>query len=213
MPQEVAHALRHRLPITDPRFDRIYPIAHRPRSEMHWTPLEVALRACALLGVEPSSRVLDIGAGVGKLCLVGALTTSARWFGIERVPEMVAAANAAAAALGVADRARFLEGDAESLEWSMFDAFYLFNPFAEQLWAEHEDPLARRDAYLEDVALTQQRLAEAIPGTRVVTYHGFGGDMPPSYELLHREAAFEDELQLWVRRRTRRCVPVPDLTA
>jgi 2-polyprenyl-3-methyl-5-hydroxy-6-metoxy-1,4-benzoquinol methylase len=49
-------------------FDQIYPGEQRERSCLHWTPLDVAQRACALLASEPAARVLDIGAGVGKLC-------------------------------------------------------------------------------------------------------------------------------------------------
>jgi SAM-dependent methyltransferase len=185
-------------------FDQIYPGEQRERSCLHWTPLDVAQRACALLASEPAARVLDIGAGVGKLCLVGALTTSAHWFGIERDAAMVAAAQAAADALGVTARATFIEGDIDSLDWSVFDAFYLFNPFAEARWAVEGDRLARRDAFVATVALTEQRLADAAPGTRVVTYHGFGGEMPASYDLAHREPAHEDVLELWIRRATRR---------
>jgi SAM-dependent methyltransferase len=199
MPQDVASpAQRLQHSLCDSVFDRVYPREQRRRSWIHWTPLDVAYRVCALL--EPCQRVLDVGAGVGKLCHIGALTTTSSWFGIERDPEMVQIANEASIALGVADRAKFTVGNVDELDWSVFDGFYLYNPYAEQLWSEELDPLARRDAYIANVALTQQRLDAAAPGTRVVTYHGFGGELPATYEMLHREPAHEDELQLWIRR-------------
>jgi len=46
----------------------------------------------------------------------------------------------------------------------------------------------------------ERRLAAARPGTRVVTYHGFGGEMPPGFERVRRDA---DELSLWIRTRPR----------
>ncbi len=185
-------------------FDQVFPAVHRLRSWVYWTPVDVALRACALLAPTDAHRVLDVGAGVGKLCLVGAMSTSASWFGIERDAEMVDVANAAARTLGVHDRVRFAHGDVRSLDLSAYDAFYLFNPFAEVLFDDCDDPLARRDDYVAMIAHVQEQLANAAPGTRIVTYHGLGGDMPVGYELAHEEPAREDHLRLWIRAGQRR---------
>ena len=204
MPQVIADALRRGTAFADPKFDRIFPAQQRFRSWLHWTPLDVAVRASALLASQRAIRVLDVGAGVGKVCLVGALTTPATWFGIERDAEMVTAARAAAIKLRVQNRAVFTVGDVTSTDWSGFDAFYLFNPFGEHLLRGPDDAFSRREAYVSSIELTQQHLAAARPGTRVVTYHGFGGDMPPGYELIHREPIHEDELMLWIQRPSRR---------
>jgi predicted RNA methylase len=200
VPPAVASSLRLQQSLSDVQFDQVYPREHRVRSWVHWTPLDVAYRVCALLDPTPTCRVLDVGAGVGKLCHVGALTTAASWVGVERDPEMVQVATRAAIALGVTERTTFLQGDAYDVDWSAFDGIYLYNPFAEQLWVEEIDPETRRTAYSANIASTQERLAAARSGTRVVTYHGFGGDMPASYDLVHREPAHEDELQLWIQR-------------
>jgi hypothetical protein len=37
-------------------------------------------------------------------------------------------------------------------------------------------------------------------GTRVVTYHGFGGEFPGDYVLVHRVAVASDYLSLWIKR-------------
>jgi SAM-dependent methyltransferase len=185
-------------------FDQVFPAIHRLRSWVYWTPVDVALRACALLAPTGVQRVLDVGAGVGKLCLVGAVSTSASWFGIERDAEMVRVANAAARSLGVEHRAQFSHGDVRSVDFSSYDAFYLFNPFAEVLFDDCDDALAIRDVYVAMIAYVQQQLERAAPGTRVVTYHGLGGDMPLGYELAHEEPAREDHLRLWIRTPARR---------
>jgi cyclopropane fatty-acyl-phospholipid synthase-like methyltransferase len=185
--------------VADPMFDLVFPSEQRLRSWVHWTPIEIATRACQLLAWKPEARVLDVGSGVGKLCLVGALTTDARWFGVEHDGAMVEAARIAAATLGVEDRTRFFHGDAMALEWSSFDAFYLFNPFAERFMAARHDDVSARDAYLASVDAVQRRLATTKLGSRVVTYYGFGGALPPGFRLIHREAANEDQLCMWER--------------
>lgn len=201
----LVHALRHGAPVADPLFDLVFPADQRLRSWVHWTPLEVAVRASTFLAWKPGARVLDLGAGVGKLCLVGALTTDASWFGVEVDPRMVDAARAAAAALGVTDRVTFHQADATQAAWPDLDSIYLFNPFAERrLAATKRDELACLDAYAASVYAVQRRLVAAKPGTRVVTYFGFGGQMPPCYDLIHREPAHDDELCVWVRRPRRR---------
>lgn len=196
----ISTLLRQHQVVPDEQFDRVFPIGHRYRSALHWTPIEIALRACAWLAPEPDSTALDIGSGVGKVCLVGALTTPGQWVGIERDANMVSAAIKAARALGVANRTCFVHGELASINWAKFDGFYLFNPFAEALFAVACDPVERQAAYIEHVAQVQRGLVTARPGTRVVTYHGFGGEFPRELELVHREPAREDELCFWVRR-------------
>lgn len=183
----------------DVAFDQVFPAAQRFRSYLHWTPVDVAKRAVALLAPTPDHKVLDVGSGVGKVCLIGAADTRASWFGIERDAEMVQIARAAASSLKLEERVQFLLGDVASIDWSMFDAFYLFNPFAEMLAYGPDDALARRDRYVTTIHFVQQQLALSRAGTRVVTYHGFGSNPPPGYDLVHREAAREDELCLWIR--------------
>lgn len=188
--------------VDDAQFDRLFPSSQRFRSWMHWTPVEVAVRAAALLA-PGHERVLDIGAGVGKLCLIGAATTSASWVGIEQNADMVNAANAARVRLGLETRVRFIRGDIAHLDWTSFDSFYLFNPFAEMLFVGDGTPLERRERYVATIEFVQSRLARAATGTRVVTYHGFGGDMPRGFECVHYERAREDELRLWIKRSRR----------
>jgi SAM-dependent methyltransferase len=199
-PLAIKKALRQGLPVQDHVFDLLFPAAQRRRSWLHWTPLRVARRMCTLLAPRPGEYVLDIGSGVGKPCLVGALMTRATWFGIERDLDMVRAATDAARALGLQRRARFMLGEMELFDWSRFDAFYLFNPFAESLFATDLDALDRRARYVASVEAAQDQLSRTARGTRVITYQGFGGDMPAGFE---REKC-DGDLELWVHRRSRR---------
>ena len=195
----IAKALRQRVVMEDATFDAVFPARQRFRSWLHWTPVDVAMRAVDLLAPTRRCKVLDVGSGVGKLCLIGAAVTRSMWFGIERDLEMVRAANTAAMRMRVEGRIRFLHGDIASLDWSIFDAFYLFNPFGEILLFDSDDALSRRERYAASIAYVQRQLSRARAGTRVVTYHGFGGEMPSGFTVVHREPAHEDELVLWVR--------------
>ena len=194
----IAIALRNQVAVPDAHFDALYPTGQRFRSYNHWTPIEVALRACALLAPQPDERVLDVGSGVGKVCLVGALTTRATWVGVETEAQMVRAAEAAARRLQLGDRVRFMNADATEIDWSGFAAIYMFNPFAEGLLDARRNPAAR-DRFALNIERAKAQLARTHAGTRLVTYHGFGGQVPAGFELAHEELARQDRLSLWVR--------------
>lgn len=204
MPATFAQVLRQRAVMEDATFDKVFPIAQRFRSWMHWTPVDVALRAAALLAPTPNRKVLDVGSGVGKLCLIGAAVTHATWFGVERDEHMVHAARDAAMRMHLEQRTYFIHGDITCVDWTMFDSFYLFNPFGEMLAFGTEDALTRRERHVAAIDFVQHQLSRTVEGTRVVTYHGFGAELPPGFDLTHREPARDDELCLWVRRPSRR---------
>jgi hypothetical protein len=185
---------------TDRTFDRLVREDLRHLSRTHWTPIEVAIRATALLSPTPGLRVLDVGAGVGKLCMVGALATHGMWCGIEQHSSLVSAARQLARSLGVAEHTMFLHGDALGIEWTGFDAIYLYNPFERAPF-----PSAFRVDMRDQVTRVEERLASLPNEVRVVTLNGFGGVMPPSYELLyHERMATGLDLVLWVQRTARR---------
>src|SRR4029077_8901586 len=74
----VAAASRH-IPSSDDEFDSAYDKQIRELSEQHWTPLWVAARVAHLLTRSGATRVLDVGSGAGKFCIVGALSTDAEF--------------------------------------------------------------------------------------------------------------------------------------
>lgn len=173
-------------------------------SRWHWTPLVVARRAAALLVDGGNPRILDVGSGVGKFCIAGALTTEAWFVGVEQRGALVEAAREAASRCG-AQRASFIHGNAFDVDFAEFDALYFFNPFLELIDPPPFpiDHLVPRSPTLhgELVAATYQRLRQARPGTRVVTYGGFGGDMPGGFTCELEERCYRDLLALWIKSR------------
>lgn len=197
----LSEALKEGVALSDSVFDLVYPPAIRVVSSVFWTPVSVALRAAELLVVDPTSRVLDVGSGAGKFCIVGALSTGASFTGLEHRPHLVELARGAARRLGA--RATFVHGRLANDSLEGIDALYFFNPFAENAFPpedhlDHSVELSL-DRALFDVELAERLLAGAKIGTRVVTYHGFGGDMPPTYTLELTEKHRTDQLDLWVK--------------
>jgi SAM-dependent methyltransferase len=187
--------------VEDEKFDRIYPAKVRKLSSLHWTPVRIAAAAAELLTQKPGTRVLDIGCGPGKFCLVGASLTDGHFTGVEQRGELVAAAKAAAARLdlGAVD---FLHANVMDVRFEDYDAFYVFNPFEENMFQGHKidsavslsPELFKR--YTRHVAA--QFGAQPL-GTRVVTYMGYADEIPSCYEC--ESTLFGDDVKLWVKNR------------
>jgi len=163
--------------------------------------VKVALRVRDWLGTDPGLRVLDVGSGCGKFCLVFAGSGPGRVTGVEQRPGLHQAAEAGAAALGLTN-ARFVCGRMEELDWRGFNAFYFFNPFYERI--AHRNGIDDRTPphaglYFDLIRTVREKLDGARSGSRVVTYHGMGGRLPPDWTLIRSEQIHTDELQLWVK--------------
>lgn len=207
-------ALKEGEPIADAIFDRLYPRHVRTLSSMYWTPARVAQRAAKLLGSAAGSRVLDVGSGVGKFCIIAAAQSGATVTGIEQRAHLVRIARDVARRLRAP--ARFLHGDLTTIAWHEYDAFYFYNPFLENMHRDGriDDSVELSAArFASDVAAACRALAHAPQGTRVVTYHGLGASMPHTYRLVSNECAGTDQLKLWIQEgtagRDARCWPAP----
>jgi SAM-dependent methyltransferase len=196
-----ARALRRGQLVVDRVFDEVFPSSVRRASSVHWTPVEVAMRGARLLAAKPNATILDLGAGVGKFCIVAAAALAgARVRGVEHRSHFVAIARDAARKAGVV--VDFALGTIDAEDPANVDGIYLFNPFAENLTAP-EDRLDEsvelsEERFWRDIESTERLLRAARPGTRVVTYCGWGGAMPPGYRLALREGRC-GTLELWVK--------------
>jgi 2-polyprenyl-3-methyl-5-hydroxy-6-metoxy-1,4-benzoquinol methylase len=67
----VFQLIKLNIDVSDESFNEIYPESIRKFCGRHWTPVAVAKMAAAYLADQPGARILDIGSGAGKFCMVG----------------------------------------------------------------------------------------------------------------------------------------------
>lgn len=144
--------------------------------------------------------VVDIGSGAGKFCVAASLLTSCRFIGLEQRASLVDMARALATLFDVADRVTFLTGDFGALPTTVADAYYLYNPFGEydfdsNQYAELDVPF-NDQTLARDLFAVTHLLSLAPAGTLVITYNGFGGALPRSYEQIAVDVRFPCALRL-----------------
>jgi hypothetical protein len=188
---------------SDVAFDRIYEERIRALSDQHWTPVAIAARAAELLTSAGATRILDVGSGAGKFCIAGALSTGAEFVGVERREGLVRVARRASEQAGTS-RTTFIHSNVSAASFDGFDGVYLYNPFYEHI-SQHLrliDPEVERSGrtYRYFVRVIEDKLRKMPAPVVVVTFHGFGGQMPPGYQLLGEEPAGNDRLETWSKR-------------
>lgn len=202
----IASALREGRCIEDHAFDRVYPVHVRAVSSRFWTPVQVALTGARWLQAAGCQSLLDVGSGPGKFCTIASLAMGFVTMGVEQRPHLIALARTAANLYSAP--ARFELGTVEDIDPTGFDAWYFYNPFGENLYtdAERFDETVELsdDRCARDVAIVEGWLDRASVGSRVLTYHGFGGRMPDTYRLERCKYMRGGELRLWVKRRAGR---------
>jgi len=186
-------------------FDRFLNSAMRIVSDLHWTPLVVALRTAEWLNQLEVETVVDVGSGAGKFCVATALATRCKFIGVEQRPRLVHAARALAETFGVSDRVQFIEGTLDDGAVPGADAYYLFNPFGENLFGpeDHidEDVELGNERYERDIAAMESFLKQQPVGTYLIKYNGFGGRVPPTYDAVRSALDLPNLLRVW--RKTR----------
>jgi SAM-dependent methyltransferase len=185
--------------VEDELFDMIYPPEIRDLSLRHWTPVAVARRAAEFLVSGPETRVLDLGCGPGKFCIVGALTTAGHFTGVEQRQELVNLARAAIQQESISN-AEIVHANVIDIDFLAHDAFYLFNPFEENLFKRGKIDSSvefSKVLYKQYTRHVAAQLARAPLGTRVVTYAGLCEEVPFCYEC--KKSSFGGVLKLWTK--------------
>lgn len=198
---ELAAAIRAGGRPHDDLFDRFLPPRLRLASGMFWTPLVVAARAAAWFAELGIVTVVDIGSGAGKFCVAAALGGDCRFIGLEHRQRLVTAAERLARLFQVDDRVQFVAGPLDPSRAPAADAYYLYNPFAENRFGPESqldaDVELGEECYHRDVTATEELLRRAARGTYVVTYNGFGGRVPDSYEKIRVDRTLPNMLRMF----------------
>jgi SAM-dependent methyltransferase len=104
------------------RIDQLAPLDH-----FHTRGILATAELAAAAGLEPSTRVLDLGCGIGGPARYLAATFGCRVTGVDLSPSFIDAANYLTGRCGLSDRVTFQVGDALLLpfEEGAFDAVFL----------------------------------------------------------------------------------------
>lgn len=200
-PEQVSRALRGGRCPTDRAFDRFLPDDLRLVSGQYWTPLVVAARAAEWFDELGVRTVVDIGSGTGKFCIATALAGRSHFIGLEQRARLVQVARSLAKLFACDDRVSFMEGAFSKISVFSADAYYLYNPFGENLFGcdDHLDEEVElgADRYARDIAAVEEMLADARSGTCLLTYNGFGGRVPGTYRELRVDREMPSVLRMW----------------
>lgn len=183
--------------VDDREFNAIYPAAIRSLAGIHFTPLAVAKLAARYLAVLPGMKVLDIGSGAGKFCMIGSVWTEGHFTGVEQRVKLHSLARRISKRHGLT-RVNFIHANITDIDFAAFDAFYLFNPFYENI--DRTGPIddsveLKRHLYFQYSSYVKRGLEKMPAGTRLVTYFSYKEEIPPAFEL--QLEGLEGKLKMW----------------
>lgn len=193
----VIKRLRLNIDVSDNDFDTLLPTKYEAISRKHWTSITAAKLASDFLVEKFGTRVLDIGSGVGKFCIVGALTTRGFFTGVEQRRELVTVARRLSTDYLVGN-VRFIHDNITSIRFADFDAFYFYNSFYENIEQENRiDNSVSLDVNLYHSYSTYVagQLASMPAGSRLVTNCASSCIVPKSYKLV--DSTYHGKLDFW----------------
>ena len=183
--------------IADETFDAIYPLRYKNTSKFHFTPVNVAQVAARYLVHSPGDRVLDIGSGAGKFCMVGAACTQGHFTGVEQRKNLHKLANKLSKKQGT-ERVAFILSNVMELDFRAFDAIYYYNAFYENIVQESaidQEITLDKALYTLYTQFMREQLSQMPSGTRLATYFSFMDEVPNCYKII--AADFDVKLKLW----------------
>lgn len=183
----------------DTAFDNALKKSVQGHSYVHWTPIEVIKTAVDWLGTGASNRILDIGSGVGKFCLIGAMNSKAHYTGVEKRENLVDQANALKRELKLSN-VDFIHSDIKEINFKDYTSFYFYNPFCEHiaLSGSIDDQISfDEDAYYMYRTFVEEQLKKMPRGTKMVTYCSPDLDISIHFDL--HDMYFDGLLQLWIK--------------
>ncbi|MNU25450.1 arsenite S-adenosylmethyltransferase [compost metagenome] len=189
--------LRQNIDVKDAVFNEIYPPNIQAVAEKHWTPIAVAKMAAEYLAEKSGKKVLDIGAGAGKFCLVGAATTEGFFYGVEQRSSLTRISKK------IADRhhitnVEFINSNINKISFADYEAFYFFNSFFENI--DTSSPidntiLPDSELYHSYSDYVKEQLNKTPVGTRLVTYWSKWDEIPRNFDLV--DSACNGFLSFW----------------
>lgn len=193
----VFELLRLNIHVTDEKFNTIYPTSVRRLSEKHWTPVSVAKAASEFLVSSSGTRVLDIGSGAGKFCMVGAVNTNGHFTGVEQRIELVDLTQSLIRKYSL-QNIEFIHANITSIDFRKYNAFYFYNSYYENIDFGNkidDSILLNTGFYKAYTKYTLEQLAMLPAGTRLATYWASDKFTPPGFTLI--DSLYDERLNLY----------------
>lgn len=190
-------SLKLNLTVEDTTFNELYPSRIKRLAARHWTPVAVAKFAAEYLVDKPYKKVLDIGSGAGKFCLVGAASTTGMFYGVEQRASLVKLSKKIVDKYDLAN-VEFIHSNINEISFSDYEAFYFYNSFYENIDSScsiDKTILPERELFYSYSKYVKEQLEQTPIGTRLVTYWSNGEEIPDSFKLEY--IACEGVLILW----------------
>lgn len=183
--------------VFDDEIDFLFDPQFQQHSDRHFTSIYIVQLAVQFLSENGDKHILDIGSGTGKFCLVGGMISKSRFTGVEYREDFIFEAKRLVLAAELSN-VEFLHANILDCSFQDFNAFYMFNPFLEQVdptatmgsGVQPSETLYRR--YNQHVA---HQLNQCFIGTRLVTYYINEKLVPQSFVI--RKKLLQNTLVFW----------------
>ena len=183
--------------VFDDEIDFLLKPEYHVHSERHFTSVYVAQLAVDFLTEKGNQHILDIGSGTGKFCFIGGLLSESTFTGIEYRKEFIEEATRLKELAGLSN-VNYIQSNIIHLTFDSYDAFYMFNPFLEQI-----DGTATMDSGLEPSTTLYRNYHHHVAhqlelkpiGTRLVTYYVHEDFIPNAYKPMQRR--LQQTLVFW----------------
>jgi SAM-dependent methyltransferase len=183
--------------VTDDEFDDIYPYDIQDLSKRHFTPIAIAKMAAEYLVDAPKTRVLDIGSGVGKFCMIGCAHTKGHFTGVEQRENLHLLSKETATEYEL-NNVEFIHSNILDIDFTAFDAFYFFNSFFENILKEEsidKEVELNKELFYTYSSYVKKQLAKMPIGTKLATYFAYSEEIPLSYTIISTH--LEGKFKLW----------------
>jgi SAM-dependent methyltransferase len=183
--------------VADSEFDLIYPPGMEETAEIHFTPVHIAKTAARYLADSKDAKILDVGSGAGKFCMIGAACTEAHFVGVELREDLYVTANRVSKHYNLKN-VEFINSNITNIDFTKFDAFYFYNSFYENVVPSgriDEEIKLSRELYDEYSLYMKEQLDKMPIGTKLVTYFSYLKEVPDSFDV--RFILADGKLKMW----------------